>query len=296
MGNNINTYMGTMHNIKDYDTYLMEIKKWNSVQRKRGYLLVNNKIRITDKDDIDDISQTIKRSTTDDMKKLCGGVRKFEVQYENGIINPLYNKKSQTFSELIEESPYGYYKIDPEKPISDIFNLKGGTVGKGEVLMSCLFPDVKLTRRKFKDDESDRRTPDCEFEGGCIEVKTGGSEFRIDKSVNNYKKEDDTIDYTAYCVDKISEYILSRYNKQPLVFVCFDNSNIFEGVNTMVTPNGFFWIKYEGDTESLKKNLKDVIIISEKSGEHKNRFSIVAKRDEVNPRIICYNSLFKNEE
>ena len=279
--------MSTMHNIKDYNTYLTEIKNWSSVKKKKDCLWINNDIKITDQDDIDDINQSIKRSMVNDMKKLCGGVRKFEVQYEEGIIKPLYDNESKTFSEIIEKEPYGYYKMDPEKSISDIFNLKGGTVGKGEVLMSCLFPDVKLSRRRFKDDDADRKTPDCEFKEGHIEVKTGGSEFKIDKDISDYKK---------YCIDKISEYITSRYKDRTLVFVCFDNSTITEGVNTKVTPNGFFWIKYEGDEENLKNNLDGVIVLNETSGEHKNRFSIVAKKDENHPGIICYCSLFKDKQ
>lgn len=237
--------MSTLKNIKDFDT-------WSTIKRDSDGIIVDDdeKHKITDDDDLDDINQVIKRALSDDMKKMCGGIRRLETEYENDKIYPLYKENSKKFSDIISVSECGYcsinddLKIKSNKKIEKLFAFNPGTVGKGEVLMSCIFPDVKLSRRKFKDEKSDNQTPDCEYPDGFIEAKSFGSEFEY---IEKHKEKEN--------IDKNFLYSIVHHMKKRChldkntVFVFFDND---EGKDNV---RGFFWIKCGKSTEKNTTHL-----------------------------------------
>ena len=116
--------MSNLHNIKDMDTFLVE---WKYLENTDTGLIVDGDVAhpINDEDDIDDINQSIKRAQNNDMKKMCGGIRRFEVKYENGEIKPLYNEDSKGFGDIIKDTEYGYYELNvSNEDIKNIFSIK----------------------------------------------------------------------------------------------------------------------------------------------------------------------------
>lgn len=277
---------------------IISINEWNVVMDNPEGLFIDDE-EITDEEDKKDIYQAVKRALEKNMKKLCGGVETLEQEYGEKI-TPLYLTKSNKLATLVRNNSFGYISFETnlklklrfKHKINDIFELKVGTIGKGEVLLACLFPDVYISRRTFRSGQ----TNDCEIPGKYrIEVKTKGSEFPAPK---------ESVDYKQYCVDTISQYIVERYNEQddtPLIFVCFDNYKIGNlkkgevGKCSVLTdvPKGFFWLKYTGNEEELRSILYNNISLLWAAGQHKNKFSITGEQD---GGIICYNSLFKDKE
>jgi len=277
---------------------IFSINEWNVIKNNPEGLFIDNE-QITDEEDKKDIYQAAKRALEKNMKKLCGGIERFEQQYGD-IIIPLYLANANKFKTIINKSSFGYVSFNDLKlksklksKIKDIFVLKEGTVGKGEVLLACLFSDVYISRRTHRSGQ----TNDCEIPGKYrIEVKTKGSEFDAPSKSNNYKQ---------HCVDMISDYIIKRYNENestPLIFICFDNYQTTPlkkdesgkcSVLTTDSPSGFFWLKYNGDENELKNILSDNIKLLWAAGEHKNKFSITADHT---GGLICYCSLFKEEK
>lgn len=244
--------MSKLQNIQDYPTYITE---WKTVKNNNGKFWIDGNHKVTDPDDIDDINQAIKRSLTDDMKKICGGIRRLETDYEKKDIEPIYNSDSDTFSKVISDGDCGYYQIVDNPKVPKLFSMNVSTLGKGEVLMACLFPDVKLCRRKFKDEESDKQTPDCECTDCYIEIKSACSEFI-------YKEDGE--DKIHNYVNSIVDHMKSRCHiDKDTTFVFFDNTRNSNRKGND-DPKGFFWIKCgkknEENTnelvELLKKNVK----------------------------------------
>ena len=299
--------MSNLKNIKDFDSYLEEEKKWKYIYNSDQGIIVKDidgeKHQISDNEDIDDIHQVARRVINDDIKKFCGGITEFEMKYGNDkIIHQLYineteKEKPKKFDDLIdaENKTYGYVSLNDlnlkEEPSIDLFYLHPGSIGNGEVLLPCLFPDVRLSRRTFREEQ----TKDCESDNYDIEVKSRGSEFKFEenKGTKDIAKQYKTVDKIKELVyEPLADYIIHRYNNppkdkpRPLIFICYDNEK-------GKVPTGFFWLKYSGEgISTLIETLQSVIDFKDESGEHSYKFSIVAEGE----KLISYCSLFNQNK
>ena len=298
--------MYKFHNILDYDSYLKE--DWEYISKsKDGNISIkklgDEPISVENQDDIDDINQVANRAIDDNIKKFCGGITEFEMKYgDKKIIHQLYVNETEKetpkkFDDLIDkENTFGYISLDTlnlkDPPTYELFNLHPGTIGNGEVLLPCMFPDVRLSRRTFREEQ----TKDCETDTYDIEIKSRGSEFYF----KDYKNTNDIIKTyqtrASFVENKrnlictpIAEYIIERYKNKPLIFICYDN-------DANKIPTGFFWLKYTGEEkegekkEALIDTIDNLVTLDGQTAQHTNKFSIVASKEK--PELICYCSLF----
>ena len=269
--------MSTMHNIKDFNTYLFE---WKNLKKgNKGTLFLDNKV-VNDEKDIKRILRTMSRVEDKNKDRFCGTVRKIEDFYDEKDIYTISNQYK--LADLLT-GDYGYVEFDKIFPsdkigkIQKMFSIYGDDVGKGEVLLPCLFSDVRMKNRE------DREKGDCAIFDGSqdniiyhIEVKSAGSGFTYKeiKSNNGVESEEEMESNLTYnYAYSIAYHIVSRYqkdanDKRETLFIFFDN-----GLNTKTrTGNqevkGFWWINV-GKLESKNKESQRKII-AEKLQKHIN--------------------------
>ena len=141
-----------MNNIKSFFEWI-EIKK-----DKNGNKFIDNQ-KIDDP--YNNLDRIIKRLQNKIIDKVCGGVRNLENNFgDNKIIHLLYNDDSKKLASIIDEKKvYGYVNFEKDlglkntSDIKSIFEQISNGVGKGEVLLSCLFQDVRMKNRESDNSE-----------------------------------------------------------------------------------------------------------------------------------------------
>lgn len=250
-----------MKNIKDYKTFLFEKNRkspdsWSTISKKEDGIHIDD--TPVDKYGEKILTRTIKRVKNTSMDKLCGGVQSVESEIDkrNKIKCSRRKHTLQDVLKLTDSTPVGtcgYVKLNDS---DNLFQINPKSIGKGEVLLSWAFPDVRMKNRDEEEigdcaiydpsiDIYDGKDIDIEKNVLYnIEVKSGGSEFRL-------RDPEETKDHYA---EAITDHIISRYrtNKKPLIFIFFDNkihSTDF---------NGFFWI-HCGTSKSDKDKILETI-------------------------------------
>ena len=319
--------MYKFNNILDYNTYIMETK-WQNISKEEDNIVITDvngeEYTVSDKNNADNINRIANRSLNADIVKLCGNMPYLEDLYgDNKTIHPLYNEKSKKFESLVSDSDFGYISYESlnlkegvtDEEIENLFILDGEkmkkegankeNIGKGEVLLSCLFPDVKITPKKTVSSKDILR-PDCQTDNYIIEIKTNGAQFAFSDGLDDSSKNiQELIDQhnidelKTLTYNSLAKSILERLKNvnKPLIFICYDNEKLGRKLRSSKTT-GFFWLKYDSTkekAEDLIERLKSVIEFSDEVAEHKNKFTIVAKKvnEPKDAKLICYCSAFK---
>lgn len=250
--------MYKMKNILNYDSFLDEAKDWKKLSKSKNGTIKIDRTPIQDERDIEKLNRTISRIEDKNIDWFCGSKKELEKEYGN-IIKPIENRKE--LIGFIKKDDHGYVSLkdiigldsNPEtiNSIKSIFGLHPGDIGKGEVLLPCIFSDVRMKNRE------DSEKGDCavvDVNNNImyhIEVKSAGSGFTyFDMS------KDKKYNY-AYSIAKhiISRYQRNKNDKCETIFIFFDNSFGGEGVDSRKGNNevkGFWWINVGRLTQDKK--------------------------------------------
>ena len=193
-----------MNNIKSFFEWI-EIKK-----DKNGNKFIDNQ-KIDDP--YNNLDRIIKRLQNKIIDKVCGGVRNLENNFgDNKIIHLLYNDDSKKLASIIDEKKvYGYVNFEKDlglkntSDIKSIFEQISNGVGKGEVLLSCLFQDVRMKNRES--DNSEER-------GDCAIINDNGM-------IN----DGDSVIAFNFRPDRLRELFSALSNKD---YQCFDRTIVNE--------------------------------------------------------------------
>lgn len=260
--------MNKFRNILDYNSFKI-LEDWEKATKtKDGNITIddteNGNISVGNTNDKEKLNRVISRIQDKNIDWFCGGNENLEKEYakENNSIKQWLesNPNRLKFLEQIEGES-GYINIkniinNPKqiKIIKNIFNLNPDDIGKGEVLLTCLFSDIRMKNRE------DKEKGDCAVVDKDnniiyhIEVKSGGSGFQYIDKFNidpefksdikkNIKSDNGKIRYNyAY---SIAKHIVSRFQKDKkdeneTLFIFFDNK-----LTNRVSNNnlkGFWWI------------------------------------------------------
>ena len=249
--------MYKMNNILNYDSFLKEAKDWKKMSKLENGTIEIDETPIQDENDIEKLNRTISRIEDKNIDWFCGGKKELEKEYGN-IIQPIENRKE--FLKTIDvNKDHGYVSlektinpdVETKNVIKSIFGLHPGDIGKGEVLLPCIFSDIRMKNREDSE-KGDCAVVDTDNKIQYhIEVKSAGSGFTyFDMS------KDEKYNY-AY---SIAKHIISRYqrNKNDMcetIFIFFDNSFGGEGVDSRKGNNevkGFWWINVGRLTQDKK--------------------------------------------
>ena len=202
---------------------------------------------IEDEKDIEKLNRIISRIEDKNIDWFCGGKKELEKEYGN-IIQPIENRKLFLKTIDVKEN-HGYVSLESiinpdiktKNVIKSIFGLHPDDIGKGEVLLPCIFSDIRMKNRE------DKEKGDCavvDMNNNIqyhIEVKSAGSGFTYFDVSKNEKYN------YAYSIAKhiISRYQRNKDDKCQTIFIFFDNSFGGEGVDSRKGNNdvkGFWWI------------------------------------------------------
>lgn len=249
--------MYKMNNILNYDSFLKEAKDWKKLSKLKNGTIEIDETPIEDEKDIEKLNRIISRIEDKNIDWFCGGKKELEKEYGN-IIQPIENRK--LFLETINvKKNHGYVSLEniinpdikTKNVIKSIFGLHPDDIGKGEVLLPCIFSDIRMKNRE------DKEKGDCavvDMNNNIqyhIEVKSAGSGFTYFDVSKNEKYN------YAYSIAKhiISRYQRNKDDKCQTIFIFFDNSFGGEGVDSRKGNNdvkGFWWINVGRLTQGKK--------------------------------------------
>lgn len=239
--------MYKMNNILNYDSFLKEAKDWKKLSKLKNGTIEIDETPIEDEKDIEKLNRIISRIEDKNIDWFCGGKKELEKEYGN-IIQPIENRKLFLKTIDVKEN-HGYVSLESiinpdiktKNVIKSIFGLHPDDIGKGEVLLPCIFSDIRMKNRE------DKEKGDCavvDMNNNIqyhIEVKSAGSGFTYFDVSKNEKYN------YAYSIAKhiISRYQRNKDDKCQTIFIFFDNSFGGEGVDSRKGNNdvkGFWWI------------------------------------------------------
>lgn len=240
---------------------ILVLEDWETISKRDGKIMIDN-TPIDNEHDVDKINRTISRIEDKNIDWFCGGNKNLEQAYDS-IIRPI-GDRPKLYDFINPDCGYVSFEemglnLDEIRPI---FGLHPDDIGKGEVLLPCIFSDVRMKNRE------EREKGDCAIVDNDnstlyhIEVKSAGSGFTYfdvsDEEKYNY----------AYSITKhiVSRYQRDKNDKNETIFIFFDN-----GLEKRIGNNnvkGFWWINV-GRLTQANKNIQ----IEEISSRLKNHIN-----------------------
>lgn len=258
-----------MNNILTFNEYLNESKE----KRKESFNITITKKEDEDLPNLEGISKDDERyekllylfSNTKDIKDNISGeyrhiFKKLDAngkelfEYALDIMNTMKSEDNEKLVFVNKEQPIQFFNfssiteikndkndISLEEKINKLFGTTQSRVGKGEVLLSCLFDDVYKTN---VDDRGDCYLKVDDGKEIPIEVKSAGSEFRTYESDG---KDKYILGMSNYFFNE-----MKRLKSKEIYFILFDNSG--EDKNSV---SGFLQIKLTGSVDKIYDTLKE---------------------------------------
>ena len=280
--------MNKFNNILDFDSF--RILEWETVSKKGEDVKIDDK---TIENDYDKklLSRAVNRIQDKNIDWFCGGSKSLEQEYDkdDSCIKELLNL-NQTRPKLKDlmagESGYvDISKLDIDMSVvKKVFGLHPDDIGKGEVLLPCLFSDVRMKNREEKEKGDCALVDEKSNIIYHIEVKSAGAGFKYEQ-IGKTNEEN-----YAY---SIAKHISSRYqkdkeDKKQTIFIFFDNE--LKGRIGDDNVKGFFWINVGvlTSTEKMTRRNEIVQILSphiitgnKNTKSNKESFCITCEKDKI---------------
>lgn len=281
--------MYRMKHILDYKSYLTE--DWKSIRKdKKGNVRLDKK-KITNPYELNILNRAIDRIEDENLDLFCGTIPELEDKYKKGIIRQI---DTQSLKSIVEDSKSGYGYVNLENygdEIKPIFDLHPRDIGKGEVLLPCIYSDVRMKSREKREKGDCAIIDDKNNIIYHIEVKSAGSGFKMvfDETKTIPENQDEKHYPYAYSIAKhiVSRYQRDKNDEKETIFIFFDN-----GLEKRIGNNdvkGFWWVnvghiknsKDPKQIEEIAKKLKITNIGDSISKSNGSSFAISSNENGI---------------